>query len=145
MSRNKRGYLHDGTCGLQGSRLPRGFMLRACLCGVRARVNAGSCREANMTLSDCLCHACLCLCCMRARVCADSGNGAKPPPGSSLPLSSLAGPSRTSGMIVCRGSLSGDLTVASCMTPKVRSLDGVVCVLLCVGLNPCRLHVVLLS
>ena len=28
-----------------------------------------------------------------------------------------------------------------CMTPKVRSLDGVVCVLLCVGL--CRLHVVL--
>ena len=39
--------------------------------------------------------------------------------------------------------LSGDLTVASCMTPKVRSLDGVVCVLLCVGLNPCRLHVVL--
>jgi hypothetical protein len=31
-----------------------------------------------------------------------------------------------------------------CMTPKVRFLDGVVCVLLCVGLNPCRLHVVLL-
>jgi hypothetical protein len=31
------------------------------------------------------------------------------------------------------------------MTPKVRSLDGVVCVLLCVELNPCRLHVVLLS
>ena len=29
------------------------------------------------------------------------------------------------------------------MTPKVRSLDGVVCVLLCVGLHPCRLHVVL--
>ena len=28
-----------------------------------------------------------------------------------------------------------------CMTPKVRFLDGVVCVLLCVGLNPCRLHV----
>jgi len=42
--------------------------------------------------------------------------------------------------------LSGDLTVASCMAPKVRSLDGagVVCVLLCVELNPCRLHVVLL-
>ena len=39
--------------------------------------------------------------------------------------------------------LSGDLTVASCMTPKVRSLDGVVCMLLCVGLHPCRLHVVL--
>ena len=49
-----------------------------------------------------------------------------------------------SGKIVCRGSLAcgtwclptgfGDLTVASCMTPKVRSLDGVVCVLLCVGL-----------
>ena len=33
--------------------------------------------------------------------------------------------------------------VAGCMTPKVRFLDGVVCVLLCVGLNPCRLHVVL--
>ena len=51
-------------------------------------------------------------------------------------------------MIVFRGSLacatgSGDITVASCMAPKVRSLDGVVCVLLCVGLNPCRLHVVL--
>ena len=60
---------NDSTCGLQGSRLPWGFMLRACLCGVRARVHAGSCREANMTLSDCLCHACLCLCCMRARVC----------------------------------------------------------------------------
>ena len=30
-----------------------------------------------------------------------------------------------------------------CMTPKVRFLDGVVCVLLCVGLDPCRLHVVL--
>ena len=29
------------------------------------------------------------------------------------------------------------------MSPKVRSLDGVVCVLLCVGLDPCRLHVVL--
>ena len=80
---------NDSTCGLQGSRLPWGFMLRAYLCGVRARVHAGSCREANMTLSACLCHACLCLCCMRARVCAESGNGAKPPPGSSLPLSSL--------------------------------------------------------
>ena len=67
---------NDSTCGLQGSRLPWGFMLRACLCGVRARVHAGSCREANMTLSDCLCHACLCLCCMRARVCAESGHGA---------------------------------------------------------------------
>ena len=32
--------------------------------------------------------------------------------------------------------VSGDLNVTSCMTPKVRSLDGVVCVLLCVGLNP---------
>ena len=42
--------------------------------------------------------------------------------------------------------VSGDLNVTSCMTPKVRSLDGVVvCVLLCVELNPCRLHVVLLS
>ena len=40
--------------------------------------------------------------------------------------------------------VSGDLNVTSCMTPKVRFLDGVVCVLLCVGLNPCRLHVVLL-
>ena len=37
--------------------------------------------------------------------------------------------------------VSGDLNVTSCMTPKVRFLDGVVCVLLCVGL--CRLHVVL--
>ena len=63
---------NDSTCGLQGSRLPWGFMLRACLCGVRARVHAGSCSEANMTLSDCLCHACLCLCCMRAHVCAGS-------------------------------------------------------------------------
>ena len=68
-------------------------------------------------------------------------------------LSTLVLPFR---MIVCRGSLacggshlpptgSGDLTVTSCMPPKVRFLDGVVCVLLCVGLNPCRLHVVLLS
>ena len=40
--------------------------------------------------------------------------------------------------------VSGDLNVTSCMTPKVRSLDGVVCVLLCVELNPCKLHVVLL-
>ena len=32
-----------------------------------------------------------------------------------------------------------------CMTPKVRSLDGAACVLLCVELKPCRLHVVLLS
>ena len=39
--------------------------------------------------------------------------------------------------------VSGDLNVTSCMTPKVRFLDGVVCVLLCVGLDPCRLHVVL--
>ena len=72
---------NDSTCGLQGSRLPWGFMLRACLCGVRARVHAGSCHEANMTLSDCLCHACLCLCCMRARVCAESchGKGRQPP------------------------------------------------------------------
>ena len=31
-----------------------------------------------------------------------------------------------------------------CMTPKVRSLDGAACVLLCVELKPCRLHVVLL-
>ena len=48
------------------------------------------------------------------------------------------------GMIVCRGSLacggshlpptgSGDLTVTSCMTPKVRFLAGVVCVLLSRG------------
>ena len=69
---------NDSTCGLQGSRLPWGFMLRACLCGVRARVHAGSCREANMTLSDCLCHACLCLCCMRARVCAAGGVSSSP-------------------------------------------------------------------
>ena len=45
----------------------------------------------------------------------------------------------------CLPTVSGDLNVTSCMTPKVRFLDGVVCVLLCVGLNPCRLHVVLLS
>ena len=44
----------------------------------------------------------------------------------------------------CLPTVSGDLNVTSCMTPKVRFLDGVVCVLLCVGLNPCRLHVVLL-
>ena len=31
------------------------------------------------------------------------------------------------------------------LPPKVRFLDGVVCVLLCVGLHPCRLLVVLLS
>ena len=31
--------------------------------------------------------------------------------------------------------VSGDLNVTSCMTPKVRFLDGVVCVLLCVGLR----------
>ena len=67
---------NDSTRGLHGRHLLWGFMLRACLCGVRARVDAGSCREANMTLSDCLCHACLCLCCMRARVCAESGHGA---------------------------------------------------------------------
>ena len=40
---------NDSTRGLQGSRLPQGFMLRACLCGVRARVDAGSCREATVT------------------------------------------------------------------------------------------------
>ena len=44
----------------------------------------------------------------------------------------------------CLPTVSGDLNVTSCMTPKVRFLDGVVCVLPCVGLNPCRLHVVLL-
>ena len=38
----------------------------------------------------------------------------------------------------------GDLNVTSCSTPKVRSLDGVACALLCVELKPCRLHVVLL-
>ena len=36
-----------------------------------------------------------------------------------------------------------DGVVCVCMTPKVRFLDGVVCVLLCVELCPCRLHVVL--
>ena len=51
-------------------------------------------------------------------------------------------------MIVCRGSLacaagSGDITVASCMTPKVRFLEGVVCVLLSRWALSCRLHVVL--
>ena len=32
-----------------------------------------------------------------------------------------------------------------CMTPKVRSLDGVARALLCVELKPCRLHEALLS
>ena len=40
---------------------------------------------------------------------------------------------------------SGRLSLCECMTPKVRYLDGVVWVLLRMGLNPCRLHVVLLS
>jgi hypothetical protein len=35
----------------------------------------------------------------------------------------------------------GDLNVTSCMTPKVRSLDGAARALLCVELKPCRLHV----
>ena len=64
---------NDSTCGLQGSRLPWGFMLRACLCGVRARVHAGSCREANMTLSDirviaCVMPACACAACVLVSV-----------------------------------------------------------------------------
>ena len=60
---------------------------------------------------------------------------AKPP--LRVPLLSVfpGGLAQTSGLIVCGGSLA--------FTPKVRSLDGVVCVLLCVGLCPCRLHVVL--
>jgi hypothetical protein len=37
--------------------------------------------------------------------------------------------------------VSGDLNVTSCSTPKVRSLDGVACALLCVELKPCMLHV----
>ena len=41
---------NDSNRGLQGRRLLWGFMLRACLCGVRARVDAGSCNEAHMTL-----------------------------------------------------------------------------------------------
>ena len=62
---------------------------------------------------------------------------AKPP--LRVPLLSVfpGGLAQTSGLIVCGGSLA--------FTPKVRSLDGVACVLLCVELNPCRLHVVLLS
>ena len=43
----------------------------------------------------------------------------------------------------CRGFVDSGSSLGPCMTPKVRFLDGVVCVLLCVGLNPCRLHVVL--
>ena len=38
-----------------------------------------------------------------------------------------------------------DLNVTSCMTPKARSLDGVACALLRVGLKPCMLHAALLS
>ena len=44
----------------------------------------------------------------------------------------------------CRGFVDSGSSLGPCMTPKVRFLDGVVCVLLCVGLNPCRLNVVLL-
>ena len=67
---------------LQGRRLLRGFMLRACLrlCSMHARFGAGSCSEAYMTLCACSCRACLCLCCMRARACpgichGDNGDG----------------------------------------------------------------------
>ena len=45
----------------------------------------------------------------------------------------------------CRGFVDSGSSLGPCMTPKVRFLDGVVCVLLCVELNPCRLHVVLLK
>jgi hypothetical protein len=62
---------NDSNRGLQARRLPQGFMLRACLCGVRARVHAGSCRQANMTLSDCLCPACF------AHACPGTCHGAK--------------------------------------------------------------------
>ena len=50
---------NDSTRGLHGRRLLWEFMLRACLCGVRARVAAGSCNEAHMTLRACLCRACM--------------------------------------------------------------------------------------
>ena len=56
---------NDSTSGLPGRRLLWGFMLRACLCGVRARVAAGSCNEANMTLRvvpACACAACVPMC-----------------------------------------------------------------------------------
>ena len=46
------------------------------------------------------------------------------------------------GVVPPTGSV--DLNVASCMTPTVRSLDGVARALHCVELKPCRLHVVLL-
>ena len=64
---------------LQGSRLTRGFMLRACLClcGMHPSIGAGSCSETNMTLCACLCRACLCLCCMRARACPGICHGDK--------------------------------------------------------------------
>jgi len=61
---------NDSTRGLHGRRLLWGFMLLACLCGARARAAAGSCNGAHMTLRACLCHACLCLCCMHAIACA---------------------------------------------------------------------------
>ena len=56
---------NDSTRGLHGRHLLWGFMLRACLCGVRARVAAGSCNEANMTLRvvpACACAACVPMC-----------------------------------------------------------------------------------
>ena len=53
---------NDSARGLPGRRLLWGFLLRACLCCVRARVPAGSCNEANMSPRACLCRACLYLC-----------------------------------------------------------------------------------
>ena len=74
---------NNSNRSLQGRRLLRGFMLRACLClcGMHACFGAGSCSEAYMTLCACLCRACLCLCCMRARACAGilpRGNAGQP-------------------------------------------------------------------
>jgi len=70
---------NNSNRSLQGRRLLRGFMLRACLrlCGMHACFGAGSFSEAYMTLCACSCRACLCLCCMRARACPGTCHGDK--------------------------------------------------------------------
>ena len=45
----------------------------------------------------------------------------------------------------CRLNKTQQSNCSKLQAPDFQSLDGVVCVLLCVELNPCRLHVVLLS
>ena len=100
-----------------------------------------------MTLCACSCRACLCLCCMRARACpgichGDNRDGWKDrrveaeireKGGSSqVDTSSLV----LSPLVVledCRGFVDSGSSLGPCMTPKVRFLDGVVCVLLLRG------------